>query len=132
MPALNFHERFVEAVESGRKRQTIRAPWRDGRFPFRPSDRLYLYTGLRTPAARKLGDAKIVRVAKIRIEEQPSIFPYARVIINGERIPDPEIDALAQDDGFRDFDEMMWWWRTNHQLPFEGFIVYWEPLGGIR
>ena len=52
MPALNF-TMFVDKVESGEKRQTIRAYRKDGRDP-KPGDPLYLFTGMRTTACRRL------------------------------------------------------------------------------
>ena len=126
MPSLNFHERFVEAVESGRKRQSIRRRWKDGRFPFHPGQRLYLYTGLRTRAARKLGEGIIRRVEPVLIR-QPG-----PVLVNGRILDDCHVEALARNDGFRDFEQMMRWWRATHDLPFEGFIVYWDPAAEER
>ena len=129
MPALNFQARFVQAVESGRKRQSIRAQWKDGRFPFRPRQRLHLYTGLPTPAARKLGEGIISRVAAICIEEADDVGPLGHVFIAGRGLDDYQAEDLAQAEGFNDFDEMMTWWRERYGLPFDGFIIYWDPTG---
>ena len=47
MVAYNFQKQFADAVERGEKRQTIRAPRRDGRHA-KVGDKLQLYTGMRT------------------------------------------------------------------------------------
>ena len=53
MPALNFQAQFAPLVESGEKRQTIRAYRKDGRDPT-PGCKLYFFTGMRTKACRPL------------------------------------------------------------------------------
>lgn len=52
MPAYNFQKQFAPLVESGQKRQTIRAIGK--RRHARPGESLQLYTGQRTKACRKL------------------------------------------------------------------------------
>lgn len=56
MPMFNFKKQFADSVESGEKRQTIRA-----RRKNRPQvgQTAYLYTGARTKACRKLGECVI-------------------------------------------------------------------------
>jgi hypothetical protein len=56
MGLYNFQARFAPAILSGSKRQTIRA--RRVRED-KPGDTLYLYTGLRQPGAKKLGELRI-------------------------------------------------------------------------
>lgn len=56
MPALNFKKRFEPMIESGDKRQTIRAKRKDCRDP-KEGQTLYLYTGMRSKGCRKLGEA---------------------------------------------------------------------------
>ena len=51
MPALNFKKQFAEKVETGEKRQTVRAKRKRA---FVVGDKLYLYTGMRTKYCRKL------------------------------------------------------------------------------
>ena len=50
--AINFKREFAEAVRSGKKRQTIRAPRK--RNPSTEGCRLCLYTGMSTPKCEKL------------------------------------------------------------------------------
>lgn len=53
MVAYNFAAQFAEAVETRKKRQTIRAPRKDNRHA-KVGDKLQLYTGMRTTNCRKL------------------------------------------------------------------------------
>ena len=53
----NFQARFAEAVEQGRKLQTIRAARKDGKVA-KIGEVLHLYTGLRSKGARKLREAR--------------------------------------------------------------------------
>ena len=81
MVALNFKTQFADDVASGRKCQSIRAPRKDGRDPV-PGNRLQLYTGMRTRACRKLGDANCIRVRPVQITKR-------YVVIDGYILPPP-------------------------------------------
>lgn len=61
MPALNFTV-FLDKILSGEKCQTIRPP---RKHPIKPGDKLYLYTGMRHPGCRKLGEAVCSEVHQI-------------------------------------------------------------------
>ena len=110
MPALNFLPRFAEAVELGHKLQTIRAPRADGRPHCKVGDWLKLYTGQRTEDCRLLGEARVTRIAKIRIDA-------TSVWIDGRCLPatltdrhGPQTDGeFAQADGFDDFLDLRDW-----------------------
>lgn len=119
MPVLNFQPRFVQAIQTGHKKQSIRATWRDGRFPFRPGQQLYLYTGLRTPAARKIGQAVIVSVDLIHID-------YDGIEIGEPPRPVEDLDEFAALDGFPGWEAMQRFWRLTHGLPFDGWLVQWS------
>jgi hypothetical protein len=116
MPLLGFSPQFAALVESGEKRQTIRA-WR--KFPICVGDRVYLWTGLRQPGARKLGEGIVESVDAIRIERN-----RARV----RTIPlwDSGRVELAKDDGFESFDAMAAWFERTHGLPFTGTLIRWR------
>lgn len=73
MPAINFKKQFAPAVESGEKRQTIRARRQDGRDPV-AGQTLYLYTGIRTKGCRKLGEVTCKETQQITIEENGAIL----------------------------------------------------------
>lgn len=118
MPALNFQARFAPLVESGEKRQTIRAMRKDGRDP-KPGDTLYLYTGMRTKACWKFGEARCKSVERIQIR-------VANIAV-GDRpgSTGSQCDAVAVADGFADFGEMLAWFEKTHGLPFEGLLIRW-------
>lgn len=126
MPLLNFQSRFAPHVESGEKRQTIRAYRKDGRDP-KVGDRLYLYTGARTKACRKLGEATVRRVTTFEIE--------APVLAVGGKIygiRDRRIRAIALRDGFSSADAMVHWFRKVHGFPFRGLLIEWDEIERAR
>lgn len=125
MPALNFQKQFAEAVESGKKCQTIRAYRKDTRDP-KPGDTLYLYYGMRTKQCRKLGEAECKSVDRVIIGPSGICFmgpsfiePLARTQIGA--------DIAAKEDGFGNFAEMRDWFDKTHGLPFNGLLIRWEP-----
>ncbi|MBK8196997.1 MAG: ASCH domain-containing protein [Acidobacteria bacterium] len=65
MVALNFTV-FQDKILAGTKRQTIRR-----RARCKPGDRLQIYTGMRTKACRKLGEAVCTRVETVLIPAPP-------------------------------------------------------------
>lgn len=123
MPALNFQKRFADAVESGAKRQTIRAPRRDGRPNATVGDRLYLYTGMRTKGCRKLGEAICTRRSKFVISPERTMF------IDGVRMKrgGQAEYVFARADGFENALSMTAWFEQYYGLPFEGSLIVWQP-----
>lgn len=126
MPLLNFKKQFANAVELGLnepdnpagKRQTIRARRKDGRNP-KPGQTLYLYTGLRTKATRKLGEAICVSSEPICITEKKDI------VIGVRELTWNQCFNLAWADGFKDVHSFMEFFETVHGLPFYGFLIKW-------
>lgn len=128
MPLLGFHARFAPLVESGQKRQTIRAYRKDGRDP-KVGDRLYLWTGLRQPGARKLGEAACLRVEEIVIDERgASIGRCDGMRSGGVRLRGVAADRFARADGFASWDGLVAWFRSTHGLPFRGLLIRWESI----
>ena len=116
MPAINFRKEFVDLVESGKKRQTIRPL---GKRRFKAGDKLYLYFGQRTKSCRKLAEVKCVSVDHIRI------YPdYRDVIINGQALNLLQIDDLALADGFEDRAHFFSFFRY-YGDDFEGQVIKW-------
>jgi hypothetical protein len=115
MPALNFQKRFAEAVYSGDKRQTIRAPRKN---PIWKGDTLFLYTGMRTKNCRRLCVAICTHVRDIRISKN-------QIQIEKMKLSPQQMDLLARDDGFSGFAEMREWFSQTHALPFRGQIYRW-------
>lgn len=129
MPALSFQKQFVAAVESGEKTQTIRAR---RKRPFKIGDTLYLYYGMRTKQCRKLGEAICTSVKPITLHERshPSLSRLAISLSDTgfTRALNPlEKSILAEKDGFEDLDAMFDWFGKTHGLPFEGFLIRWDP-----
>lgn len=128
MPALSFNARFASLVESGAKRQTIRAP---RRHPIVAGDRVYLYTGMRTKACRKLSEGLVESVELIRLDRRGSSV--------GAQHPNPmrgagvwltesALDRLARADGFAGRKELLDWFEATHGLPFNGSLIRWRLL----
>ncbi|WP_461209956.1 ASCH domain-containing protein [Desulfocurvus sp. DL9XJH121] len=126
MSAYNFQKQFAGKVESGDKRQTIRA---DGkRRHARPGERVQLYTGMMTKACRKLvnPDPICTSVEPVRIAYSgPTGQPH--VTVSGHPLTRPEIRALARDDGFENVTSMYAWLEKTHGLPFRGVLIKWRP-----
>ncbi len=122
MPALNFQAQFAPLVESGEKRQTIRSYRKDGRDP-KQGDTLYLYTGMRTKACRKLGEVRCNKVYEIVLNERYR-DPSIGTLMSGCGFP-CTIDRLAKLDGFRNAAAMFDWFEDTHGLPFEGLLIRW-------
>ncbi len=123
MPALNFQKQFSSLVESGQKCQTIRAKRKDGRDP-KVGQTLYLYTGMRTKACRKLGEAVCTSVwpFELALTEQGGLF----WILGEECQTNEECTAIAVADGFVDQFAMVDWFKKTHGLPFEGYLIKWD------
>lgn len=119
MPLLGFKKKFAPLVENGAKHQTIRAKRRSGRNP-QVGDRLYLYTGLRTKQARKLGEVICKSVEEITID-------YLGINVAGEWLSISERDAIAQADGFTCFQDMKEFFDKEHGLKdgFSGLLIKW-------
>lgn len=125
MVAYNFQKRFADAVESGRKRQTIRK----GPARCKPGAALQLYTGQRTKGCRKLREAVCTEVRPIAI-----IYAYDRggpfhgydITLNWQRL-ESEADgrSLARADGFESAVDLCLWFEATHGLPFNGHVVNW-------
>ncbi len=154
MPSLNFQARFAPLVESGEKRQTIRAYRKDGRDPKR-GDKLYLFTGMRTKACRPLIVERTAASLR-RMAARFGLFGHAVECKRVERVRLYALSALsepvveifdldgnlrwapdffsdpfqaerrfAQRDGFRNWREMVAFFETTHGLPFTGLLTRW-------
>jgi hypothetical protein len=116
MRVLLFQERFVEAVRSGKKVQTIRKKAR-----CQPGDVLSLrrWTGRpRWAQQEEILEAVCVDVRAVKIGmNQPVDYGGPRLF--------PDADAWARSDGFKDWLEMALWFNEAHGLPFEGELIEW-------
>ncbi|MEO1000401.1 MAG: hypothetical protein AAFW69_07335 [Pseudomonadota bacterium] len=122
MVAYNFKPRFVEMIEDGRKRQTIRA---HRRRHARPGEPLQLYVGMRTAHCRKIiADPRCIDVQDVRIWVPRHAEPAA--VSSGGRLAyvTPE---FARADGFTDVEDFTrFWFDTHGPGTFSGVLIRWE------
>lgn len=117
MGIYNFHRRFAPPILKGTKTHAIRA---DRKYPDRPGDTLHLYTGLRQKGAKLLMRVRCTAVEKI------NILDCGQILVEGDELAADEREHLAKRDGFRNYEEMMGFWRG--RLPFQGQIIHWGVL----
>lgn len=122
MPAYNFQSRFADAVQSGRKKQTIRANRKDGRRPHIGAN-VALYTGMRTKNCRLLARGIITAVRSFEITVQGVFF------LDGKDMPYEQAYSFAIADGFDTFSAMREWFEATHGLPFKGLLIQWRLTG---
>jgi hypothetical protein len=120
MPALNFQKRFAAEVEAGSKRQSIREKLR-----FRIGDTVHLFTGMRQRGCVRLGMGTVVDIASVRIVNS---LGWDRLFLEGKQLSSQPARVFALADGFNGFEEMAKWFRDTHGLPFDGFLIRWEPV----
>lgn len=116
---LMFQPQFEPMIVSGRKVHTIR-PKR--KVPLRPGQPLSLrvWTGkpYRSPQ-REFLSAKVWRVGVIGISVDG-------IALNGSLLAYDQAYQIAYHDGFESVKELRRWFMDNHELPFEGEIIYWK------
>ncbi len=140
MPALNFMDRFEQALENGiaeiyqpgfrpphpgvrPKRQTFRAYRRDGRNPV-PGQTLYLYVRQRRPDRRLLGMVECEIVEPVEI-------CWSSIVLNGQRRwcdnmwDRCEMHEIAVADGFVGYADMAIQIEKMHGLRAELLLIRW-------
>ena len=121
MPSLNFKAEFAEAVELGKKRQTIRAKRKRA---ISAGDMLYFFTAMRTKSCRRLGQAICKAVYSVMIRGGQDLYiGYGPDCLRW--VPWPAAELIAIHDGFRDYPDMAGWFSDVHGLPFEGDLILW-------
>lgn len=124
MVAYSFKPQFADPIREGFKRQTIRAT-RERHA--RPGEMLQLFTGMRTAHCKKICE-------DVRCTEVTAIVIYFdiegeidRILLDDFEVSD--LDAFAQQDGFRDASEMAaFWQKENGTRPnnvFRGVLIEW-------
>lgn len=126
MVAYSFHKMFAEPIIQKRKTHTIRAH-RTGRSRHaRRGDKLQIFTGLRTPQTRLLGNAECVDADPImlvlRLDGEVSFPSGVYDVFNG-----PGLNVFARSDGFQDWEGLLAFWRKNHPkvTSFDGIMIEW-------
>jgi hypothetical protein len=135
MAALNFKGMFVDPIEDGSKKQTIRA---FRKYPIEPGERLFLYTGMRTKNCKKIGEAICSEIWLITIkgDTQFSFGPLDKIIlmspdenIRWEFNTTRQLNAFAKKDGFTGWVDMKEWWSGVYGLvAFQGVLIKWKSL----
>ncbi|MDA8106197.1 MAG: hypothetical protein M0Z71_12570, partial [Nitrospiraceae bacterium] len=130
MALLNYKKQFAPLVESGEKKQTIRAM---RKYPIKEGETLYHYTGCRTKQARKLKVSKCTGAFNLVITIGGNIYVEGAVMMESMK------RFFAHADGFRgtadlsEWGQMLHFFRTVHGLPFEGQLILWDqPVDSIR
>lgn len=116
MPLLNFKREFAEVVARGEKTITIR---RQRKYPLLPGQRIYLYSGLRTRAAHKLGEGQCCSVQALQIDLSGA------VTVDGQTLDPEQLERLARRDGFAGIDAFLKFFHDLHGLPFAGQLIAW-------
>lgn len=125
MVALNFNSQFVGKVETGCKRQTIRAT---RKRPIEQGDTLQLYTGMRTKHCRLVGVARCTQVMQIEMVYRPS-WHVAKINLNNARLTNGRAEMLAIADGFDSMSAFWNWFFPDEKNGFfKGQLIKWEPL----
>jgi len=120
MPAYNFKSQFAKAIRDGEKTTTIRPP---RRRPTRVGDILYLYTGLRTKKADRIGAYRCVKV-------EPCVIHPGRMDmrIGGLACTNRAIAEIARADGFASAKAFFEFFaRTYGQDTLEMELIAWDP-----
>ena len=123
MVAYNFQKRFAPAVESGDKRQTIRALGK--RRHAKPGEMLQLYTGQRTKHCRLLREDECREVLPVLMTPRKleSSILVAYVFVSDVRLSMSSICALSRADGFACVADFFDFFRD--RMPFEGVLIKW-------
>lgn len=118
MAPLNYQKRFACLVQSGMKRQTIRAA---RKRPFRRGETLHHFVGMRTRQCCKLGISVCTRVSDIQI--------YDRTVKIDGRVLYPEnIERLAKNDGFASVEDFFAYFDFTRSDSFKGQFVCWREI----
>lgn len=120
MPAYNFQKQFVPMIIGGQKPHTIR---KRRKRPTKPGDSLMLYTGLRTKSAFMFAYSVCSKVEPVII--YPTI---EKMMIFGEMMRMPEVDALAKADGFESTHKFFEFFRKTYgEYELDDFeIIHWD------
>jgi len=116
-----FQDRFFPLVCAGGKRQTIRAPRKDGKLP-KPGELLHTGRWTGKPYRSKVERGPVV----ICKGTEPLLMEKLGVRKGIHWLSGPQIGGLARADGFEDAEKMLAWFEGTHGLPFEGWLYEWH------
>lgn len=124
MVAYSFKARFIHGIETGLKRQTIRA---DRKRHARPGEEVQLYTAMRTRHCRLIGKAICQSVEPIILLFTPS---RKDDIVTVSGIPMNSLNDFARRDGFASWTHLRAFWTVEHPgtNEFHGVLITWGSL----
>lgn len=127
MALLNFSRpSFVKAILADTKHRTVR-PRR--KHPIRKGEKLYLYTGLRTPAAKKLREVTCTGVQEVVLVQQASTgssaFPL-RIYLDGKLLNRKALLQFVHSIGFVSPAECYAYFQSHYTFPFRGQVIDWQ------
>lgn len=122
MAAYNFQKQFVPLIESGAKRSTIRQRRKNGYLP-RPGDVLRLYNGMRTKSCKLIKEVAVVGVDPITINAANGC---ADVVLNGNRLTNAEVHALATSDGFKGIPDFAEFFSQKYGPMLQAYMIRWD------
>lgn len=124
---LGFQTQFVMKVETGAKRQTVRADRKDGRPHAQVGMPIDLCAGVRTKQFRKIGTGTCVDYERVTLIFGPGrrMQIGSGVIVSGQLY----LDGFAQLDGFADWAALEAWFADTHEaaISFSGWLIRWRP-----
>lgn len=121
MRVIMFQDRFADLVRSGAKTTTIRK----SNWHIKPGKALSLRRWTGKPYRSKqeiLREAVCRSVKGIHISETGCVIETIPGYSGGFTERGHEND-IARRDGFTSFPDMVDWFKKNHGLPFEGYII---------
>jgi hypothetical protein len=118
MVEIYFRKQFVEAIESGVKKQTIRQ-----KTKCKVGTLLQLCAAKGTKHYRKILDAKCVSVRRIEIDLKNGKFLLGTIWMDAK-----EKRQLAIDDGFPGLRQFYEFFRKHYGDSFKGYLIKWEKI----
>lgn len=122
MAAYNFQKQFVPLIESGQKRSTIRKRRKNGYLP-RQGDVLRLYQGMRTKSCKLIREVAVEAVVPITVNAANGC---ADVILNGDRMTNEQVHALATSDGFKGIREFADFFNYKYGPALQAYLIRWQ------
>ena len=123
MVAYSFQGRFVAPIQAGVKQQTIRGK---RRRHVKQGETIQLFYGLRTKYCTRIGTATCAGISRITVW-----LDQARIQAADQEYQNrADLDEFARSDGFRDWPDMLAFWREHHPNLeiFDGFLIRWKDL----
>lgn len=134
MVAYGFADRFAEPILAGKKAGTVRADRRPPNRHAREDDTVQLYTGWRTPQAKRFATARCWDARPIRLGfRMRSVWIWDGKrwdLLASNGASRFTLDAFAVADGFEGWAGLEEFFRRQYHMPemeFRGVWIRWDP-----